>query len=120
MGWRSREVMRDKMKTNRILKKITGFAVSYVPIALGFVVGVVTIYRFEKLIDGILGVATIFFIYLLFSPEKISIFKRAPMQVADEQIIKYSAADFFLAIIVYWSAHRVIDTIFGIIKIYSG
>ena len=105
------------MKIINFLKKIAGFVVRYTPIALGFIVGIVTIYRFEKIVDGILGVVTVFFIYLLFLPEKIYIFKRAPMQVIDQQIIKYSAADFFLALISYWSVQHAIDAILATLKL---
>jgi hypothetical protein len=105
------------MKIIDISKKIAAFVIRYIPIALGFIVGIVTVYRFEKIVDGILGIVTVFFIYLLFLPEKIYVFKRAPMQIIDQQIIKYSAADFFIALITYWSLQHATDAILTIIKL---
>ena len=109
--------MKGKMKLMDTFKKLVGFGVRYTPIAFGFIVGIMTVYRFEKMVDGILGIVTVFFIYLLFLPEKTYIFKRGPMQDIDRQIIKYSIVDFFIALITYWSLQHATDAIIAIFKL---
>lgn len=63
------------MQTLESLKIVIRFVIRYIPIALGFVFGILTNLQYEKIIDGILGAFTVFFIYLLFLPEKITLLK---------------------------------------------
>lgn len=105
------------MKILESIRKIAGFVIRYIPIALGFIVGALTNYQLHTIVDGVLGTFIVFFIYLLFLPEKIAYFKRQVMNYAEKKDIKYSIADFFLAIICYWSVQRVIDAILELLDI---
>lgn len=107
------------MKLMDTLNRLGRFAIRYIPIALGIFVGILTNYRFQNIVDGILGVVTILFIYLLFLPEKIYIFKRPAMYYADKSDIKYSITDFLLAIISYWSIQRAVDAVLGMLALWN-
>jgi len=77
---------------------------------VGAYVGAITVYRYEILVRGILGIATLYLIYLLFVPLKNFVGKLTGIQVEFPRDIKYIVAGFFLSIIMYWSGQNFLDS----------
>ena len=99
------------MKTKTSLKNKIFFIMLIVAIISGMYIGIATVYRYEIIVRGILGLATFYLIHLLFVPPKNFVSKPIGIQVEFPRDLKYIASGFFLSIIMYWSGQHLLDVV---------
>lgn len=82
---------------------------------LGIYIGLITIQKYEVVVSGLSGLATIYLVNLLFFPPK-DFFKSMPGKVLSLKTIKYSVMCFLICLILSWSLRYFIDSLFYILK----
>ena len=106
--------MKIKTSTNNLIFFVT----LIITVAAGVYIGIVTIYRYEIMVKGILGITTLYLIQLLFVPPKNFVSKLNGIQVEFPRDIKYIVLGFFLSVIMYWSGQSFLDTLVYYLKFY--
>jgi hypothetical protein len=99
------------MKIKTPLKKTIFFIALIVAVSSGVYIGIATVYRYEVIVKGILGLANLYLIQLLFVPPKNFVSKSIGIQVEFPRDFQYIASAFFLSTIMYWSGQNLLDTI---------
>lgn len=81
---------------------------------LGIYIGYITIKKFELAVIGLIGLANIYLIHLLFFPPK-NFFNTIPPRIVSFEMAKYIFVLFLICLVGYWSLSYFIDFLFYII-----
>ncbi len=78
-----------------------------------------TIYQYEIIIKGLLGLATLYLTHSLFFPPKNFVINSVNMNIEFPKDAKYIIVGFFLTMTTYWSAQHLLDTILYFLMLFS-
>jgi hypothetical protein len=87
------------------------YIVILLAVLLGIIIGMATVLRYEIVVRGLLGAATIYIVQLLFSPPKIFTSRARPTRMGFYESLQYFVAGLLLSIVVSWSTYYTMSTV---------
>jgi|SRR5215217_2879225 len=102
------------MKTNSPpIRTIVYAILALIVLIAGVKLGAI-VYNYEKAVNGILGAANLYFLYLLFRSQYLRATKLLDPNIEFPRDLKYILVTFLLYLIIYWSTRQMIGAIYYI------
>lgn len=99
------------MKKIIISNETIYFSLLFLFIILGAYIGYIIIQTYKEAVDGLMGLATIYLIHLLFVPPK-DFFQIIPDKAVSISSIKYFAVIFLLGVVICWSIVGIVTSLY--------
>ncbi len=107
------------MKSTISFDKLILFVAAIFISLLGVYIGLTTIWKYELIVRGLLGVSTIYLIRLLFSPPKNFFDKPLDIAIRSFTGIKYILVDLVLSIVLCWATYYAVNLAISLARFFS-
>jgi hypothetical protein len=85
--------------------------------AVGVYIAYVMVDQYESIVDGVLGIVVLYFVYLVFVSPKRIIKESVEIHLEFPRDFKYPVFGLFFTIIMFWAGVQIIDLIWYLIRI---